>query len=335
MQRALEQVHVSESIEGYIVDLVAATRAIAAALRRRKPARQPRAVEARTREGGVGGRDFVVPEDVKAIAIPALAHRLTLRPELWVQRVRGEDVDRGGTRDGADAAGRGRARSSGMTRVVSPRLGAYAGLAGIGLLAGLVLGRVELIALAAPFALAAVAGGVLAREPELEATLALDRERALEDEIVTATIELSSTTGADRVEVLLHLPRGAARQRSRIRAPSASHRARPRRSSCRCAAHGSAAFVLGPLLRPLARPARVHARGRRASATESRYGSIRASRRSTRCSLRTRRRRTSGIRSRARRAKASSSPTSASGCPATAFGRSTGAQARGTAAACS
>jgi len=40
----------------------------------------------------IGGRDFVVPEDVKAVAAPALAHRLTLRPELWVQRVRGEDV---------------------------------------------------------------------------------------------------------------------------------------------------------------------------------------------------------------------------------------------------
>ena len=33
-----------------------------------------------------------MPEDVKEVAVPALAHRLTLRPELWVQRVRGEDV---------------------------------------------------------------------------------------------------------------------------------------------------------------------------------------------------------------------------------------------------
>jgi len=40
------------------------------------------------------GRDFVTPEDVKAIAVPALAHRLTLRPELWVQRVSAEDVVR-------------------------------------------------------------------------------------------------------------------------------------------------------------------------------------------------------------------------------------------------
>jgi MoxR-like ATPase len=38
------------------------------------------------------GRDYVTPEDVKAVAVPALAHRLTLRPELWVQRVRAEDI---------------------------------------------------------------------------------------------------------------------------------------------------------------------------------------------------------------------------------------------------
>jgi MoxR-like ATPase len=40
------------------------------------------------------GRDFVLPDDVKAVAVPALAHRLVLRPELWVQRVSAEDVVR-------------------------------------------------------------------------------------------------------------------------------------------------------------------------------------------------------------------------------------------------
>ena len=40
----------------------------------------------------LSGRDFVTPEDVKAVAVPALAHRLMVRPELWVQRVRAEDV---------------------------------------------------------------------------------------------------------------------------------------------------------------------------------------------------------------------------------------------------
>lgn len=40
------------------------------------------------------GRDFVTPDDVKSVAGPALAHRLALRPELWVQQVQPEDVVR-------------------------------------------------------------------------------------------------------------------------------------------------------------------------------------------------------------------------------------------------
>ena len=92
MQRALEHVHVADSIEGYIVDLVAATRAS----RRLTVGASPRGSLALLKlsraKAALAGRDFVVPEDVKAVAVPALAHRLTLRPELWVQRVRGEDV---------------------------------------------------------------------------------------------------------------------------------------------------------------------------------------------------------------------------------------------------
>ena len=54
------------------------------------------------------GRDFVIPDDVKAVAVPALAHRLSLKPELWVQRVRAGGRRAGAAGDGADAAGRGR-----------------------------------------------------------------------------------------------------------------------------------------------------------------------------------------------------------------------------------
>jgi MoxR-like ATPase len=35
----------------------------------------------------LAGRDYVKPDDVKQVAAPALAHRLTVSPELWVQRV--------------------------------------------------------------------------------------------------------------------------------------------------------------------------------------------------------------------------------------------------------
>jgi len=93
-----------------------------------------------------------------------------------------------------------------MTRRSSPRLAGYAGLAALALVAGLAAGRVELVALAAPFALAAVIGAAVGREPQLDATLALDRERALEDDDVQLALELSSSTGASRVDVLVLLP---------------------------------------------------------------------------------------------------------------------------------
>jgi MoxR-like ATPase len=94
MQRALEGVHVSRSVGLYMVDLVAATRGSA----RVQVGASPRGTLALLKLGrgkaALAGRDFVTPDDVKAVAVPALAHRLTLRPELWVQRVRGEDVVR-------------------------------------------------------------------------------------------------------------------------------------------------------------------------------------------------------------------------------------------------
>ena len=94
MQHALEQVHVSEQVGLYMVDLVAATRASS----RVQVGASPRGTLALLRlsrgRAALDGRDFVTPDDVKAVAVPALAHRLTLRPELWVQRVSGEDLVR-------------------------------------------------------------------------------------------------------------------------------------------------------------------------------------------------------------------------------------------------
>jgi MoxR-like ATPase len=94
LQRALESVYVSESIGMYMVDLVASTRTSA----RLQVGASPRGTLALLKlsrgRAALSGRDYVTPEDVKAVAVPALGHRLTLRPELWVQRIRGEDVVR-------------------------------------------------------------------------------------------------------------------------------------------------------------------------------------------------------------------------------------------------
>ena len=94
MQRALEQVHVSPAVGYYIVDLVAATRTSQRAQVGASPRGALALLKLARAKALLDGRDFVTPEDVKAVAVPALSHRLMLKPELWVQRVRPEDVVR-------------------------------------------------------------------------------------------------------------------------------------------------------------------------------------------------------------------------------------------------
>ena len=94
MRAAIETVHVAPGGGRYMVDLVAATR--------RNPHLQvgasPRGSLALLKlsrcRAALVGRDYVLPDDVKAVAVPALAHRLSLRPELWARRVRPEEVVR-------------------------------------------------------------------------------------------------------------------------------------------------------------------------------------------------------------------------------------------------
>jgi MoxR-like ATPase len=94
MQLATEQVYVADSVGYYMVDIVKATRES----RRVQVGASPRGSLALLKlsrcRAALDGRDFVTPDDVKAIAVPALTHRLMLRPELWVQRVSADDVVR-------------------------------------------------------------------------------------------------------------------------------------------------------------------------------------------------------------------------------------------------
>ncbi|MCX8033212.1 MAG: MoxR family ATPase [Thermoleophilia bacterium] len=94
MQRAVEEVHVSEALRLYMVDLVRSTREDRRVLVGASPRGSLALFTLSRARAALQGRDFVVPDDVKAIATPALAHRLTLRPEYWVKRVSGADVVR-------------------------------------------------------------------------------------------------------------------------------------------------------------------------------------------------------------------------------------------------
>jgi MoxR-like ATPase len=92
MQRAIEQVHVDRSVGLYMVDVVAATRDAPGVQVGASPRGSLALLKLSRCRAALAGRDFVIPEDVKAVAVPALAHRLSLRPELWVQRLRPEDL---------------------------------------------------------------------------------------------------------------------------------------------------------------------------------------------------------------------------------------------------
>jgi MoxR-like ATPase len=94
MRRAVETVEVHPELVDYLTRLLEATRV-----------HQHVAVGASSRAGIallqlsraralLAGRSFLLPDDVKAVAGPALAHRISVRPELWVRRVTGADVVR-------------------------------------------------------------------------------------------------------------------------------------------------------------------------------------------------------------------------------------------------
>jgi MoxR-like ATPase len=94
LQGAVEAVHVGEAVGRYMVDLVAATRESSEV----EVGASPRGTLALLRlsraRAAIEGRDYVVPDDVKAVAVAALAHRLVLRPELWVRRIDSDAVVR-------------------------------------------------------------------------------------------------------------------------------------------------------------------------------------------------------------------------------------------------
>ena len=94
-----------------------------------------------------------------------------------------------------------------MTRRATPKLGAYAALSGFGLVAALVLGRPEIVALTAPFLLAVGAGLALRAVPRFTAEIAAD-ERAVEGDELGVRIILAASATVDRLDVFVRLPSG-------------------------------------------------------------------------------------------------------------------------------
>jgi MoxR-like ATPase len=92
MQHALEDVFVSDALERYIVALAQATRTDPRVALGASPRGSLAVLKLARAEAAIRGREFMLPDDVKAVAVAALAHRVILKSELWVSRTTSTQV---------------------------------------------------------------------------------------------------------------------------------------------------------------------------------------------------------------------------------------------------
>ena len=92
MRRTLEQVEISADLLDYVVAIVTATRRDSQVQVGASPRGGLALVQLARGQALLNQRDYVIPDDIKRVAVPALAHRVTLRPELWVRQVSSDDV---------------------------------------------------------------------------------------------------------------------------------------------------------------------------------------------------------------------------------------------------
>jgi len=92
MQESVEQVTVHDDVLQYVVSLATSSRQHAQVAVGASPRAELDLVQLARARALLLGRDYVIPEDVKALAVPTMAHRISLRPEMWVRRVQGSDV---------------------------------------------------------------------------------------------------------------------------------------------------------------------------------------------------------------------------------------------------
>jgi MoxR-like ATPase len=92
MQAAVETVVVDDDVGRYCVDLVVATRRHSHVQIGASPRGALALLLCARAHAVISGRDYVTPEDVKAVAPSVLSHRITIRPELWLTRASGATV---------------------------------------------------------------------------------------------------------------------------------------------------------------------------------------------------------------------------------------------------
>jgi MoxR-like ATPase len=86
MRAAVEEVYIAPDVQRYIVDLVTASRRHHQVVVGVSPRGSLALLKLARAWAAMQARDFVIPDDIKQFALPALAHRLILEPSLWGSR---------------------------------------------------------------------------------------------------------------------------------------------------------------------------------------------------------------------------------------------------------
>src|SRR5690606_4498524 len=92
LRAATSRVDVDDDILDYIVALVRATRTHVQVEVGASPRAELDLLQVARAHALLQGRDFVIPEDVKTVAPEVVSHRVSLRPEAWMRRIRGRTI---------------------------------------------------------------------------------------------------------------------------------------------------------------------------------------------------------------------------------------------------
>ena len=85
LRNGLALIVIRNELAGYLVDIVRATRQHESVLVGAGPRATQSLIMASRANAAISGRDFVTPDDIKAMALPVLEHRLILRPEFEIE----------------------------------------------------------------------------------------------------------------------------------------------------------------------------------------------------------------------------------------------------------
>lgn len=86
MRQAVEEIHIDESLDEYIIDIITGTREKREIVIGSSPRGSLALMNLARSRAAIEGRDFVLPDDVKHFVDKALSHRIVLNPELWMDK---------------------------------------------------------------------------------------------------------------------------------------------------------------------------------------------------------------------------------------------------------